>query len=382
MRLYKMELYKLCCRKSFIIGAVCTMGIMLLFFLIKVAGECSYVDGIRYEGFQAVQVNRRITKEYQGVLTDEKVKSIVEKYGFPGKVDENTGYRDKNFLNAFVEYYLSDGNCYNWDDYKLATRVYPIADTDLGEAARITGKDIVLEYPDGWDTFSDVLQVALLIGGILVLIGISPVFANERQSNMLQLLFTAKDGVKKNICAKIAAAFTVGFCVWSGIVVMDLLLCGMVYGFSGLRCLVGIILIGGLNTYVPITMLSIGSYITVMLLRTLQGIMLLCAVTLCISAYFKSTFSSIVTSMICFGMPVLIFILFSSCYNLFGRIIVSLMCALPVYSSPIYSILYPMDDFRSLHGVYVFMVISAAEFFLFLAIAYRIERRLIKNGVI
>lgn len=382
MRLYKMELYKLCCRKSFIIGAVCTMGILLLFFLIKVAGESSYVDGIRYEGFQAVQVNRRIIKEYQGVLTDEKVRSIVEKYGFPGKVDENTGYRDGNYLNEFVEYYLSDGYCHNWDDYKLATRVYPIADTDLGEAARLTGKDIVLEYPDGWYIFSEVLQVALLIGGILVLIGISPIFANERQSNMLQLLFTSKDGLKKDICAKIAAAFTVGFCVWFGIVVMDLLLCGIVYGFSGLKCLAGIIRVGGLNTYVPITMLSIGSYITVMLLRTLQGIMLLCAVTLCISAYFKSTFSSIVTSMICFGMPVLMFILLVSFNNLFSRIIVLLMCALPVYSSPIYSIVYPMDDCRSLHGVYVFMVISAAEFFLFLAIAYRTERRLIRNGVI
>lgn len=382
MRLYKLELYKICCRKSFIIGAVCTMGILLLFFLIKVAGECSYVDGIRYEGFQAVQMNRRITKEYQGVLTDEKVKSIVEKYGFPGKVDENTNYRDENYLNEFVEFYLSDGYCYNWDDYKLATRVYPIADTDLGEVARLTGKDIVLGYTNGWSAFSDVLQVALLIGGILVLIGISPVFANERQTKMLQLLFTSKDGLKKNICAKIAAALTVGFCVWFGIVVMDLLLCGMVYGFGGLKCLAGIIRIGGLNTYVPITMLSIGSYITVMLLRTLLGFMLLCAVTLCISAYFKSTFSSIVTSMICFAMPVLMFILLVSFNNLFSRIIVSLMCALPVYSSPIYSIVYPMDDCRSLRGVYVFMVISVAEFFLFLAIAYKTERRLIKNGVI
>ena len=382
MRLYKLELYKICCRKSFMAGAVCTMGIMLLFFLIKVADERSYVDGVRYEGFQAVQMNRRITKEYQGVLTDEKVRSIVEKYGFPGKVDETTGYRDGNYLNEFVEFYLSDGYCYNWDDYKLATRVYPIADTDLGEAARLTGKDIVLEYPDGWNTFSEVLQVALLIGGILVLIGISPVFANERQTKMLQLLFTSKDGVKKNICAKIAAAFTVGFCVWFVIVVMDLLLCGMVYGFSGLKCLAGIIRIGGLNTYVPITMLSIGSYTAVLLLRTLQGIMLLCAVTLCISAFLKSTFSSIVTSMICFGMPVLMFILFSSFYNLLGRIIVSLMYALPVYSSPIYSILYPMNDCWSLRGVYVFMVMSAAEFVLFLAIAYRAERRWIRNGVI
>ncbi|MBD5444159.1 MAG: ABC transporter permease [Lachnospiraceae bacterium] len=382
MRLYKMELYKLCCRKSFIIGAVCTMGRLLLFFLIKVADECTYVDGIRYEGFQAVQVNRQIIKEYQGVLTDEKVRSIVEKYGFPGKVDENTGYREGNYLNEFVEFYLSDGYCYNWDDYKLATRVYPIADTDLGEAVRLTGKDIVLGYTNGWSAFSDVLQVALLIGGILVLIGISPVFANERQTKMLQLLFTSKDGLKKNICAKIAAALTVGFCVWFGIVVIDLLLCGMVYGFGGLKCLAGIIRIGGLNTYVPITMLSIGSYITVMLLRTLLGFMLLCAVTLCISAYFKSTFSSIVTSMICFGMPVLMFILFNIFYNLLSHIIVSLMYALPVYSSPIYSILYPMDDCRSLRGVYVFMTISAAEFFLFLAIAYRIERRLIKNDVI
>ena len=67
MRLYRVELYKLTSRKIFIVGAICVITIMLFFFAADVAEERSYVDGITYTGYRAVQVNRQITEEFNGI---------------------------------------------------------------------------------------------------------------------------------------------------------------------------------------------------------------------------------------------------------------------------------------------------------------------------
>ncbi len=341
MRLYKMELYKLCHRKLFMIGAGCTVGILVLFFWMKVWGEETYVDGITYQGYHAVQVNRQITEEFKGALTDEKVEKIVELYGFPQKVEENRWYyQDANFLNGWVEKYISDGYYYRWDDYKTASCTYPIADTEIGKAA--AGKEIVLEYGNGWFTFCEVSEIGFIIGSILILFGVSIVFANEEQTKMLPLLFTTKEGKAKDIYAKIAAAYTVAAGVWLGIVVLDFVLCGMVYGFDGLKCIAGTTgLTPIVSTYRPITMLSVGSYMVITLLRSLFGILLLCSVTIYLSARFQSCFHAVVSAALMWMAPILIF-MFVGYFDIGGvivRIIRSVILCL-IYASPIYSIMY------------------------------------------
>ena len=63
MQLYKMELYKLFCNKIFIIGLLAVTGLMLLYFgLVEVSEERAVVDGSVYSGYEAVQMNRKITE--------------------------------------------------------------------------------------------------------------------------------------------------------------------------------------------------------------------------------------------------------------------------------------------------------------------------------
>ena len=160
MRLYKAELYKLCHRKIFVIGSACVIGIMLFFFTVWVSEEWAYVDGITYQGYEGIKVNRKITEEFEGVLTDDKVNDIIEKYGFPQKVIQDYGgFRDANFLNAWVVEYLSDGYFRNFDDIKVASRTYPIGETLLGEASQKSGREIILEYSNGWNVFLQFMQV-------------------------------------------------------------------------------------------------------------------------------------------------------------------------------------------------------------------------------
>ena len=364
------------------IGIGCTVGILVLFFQMKVWGEETYVDGITYRGYQAVQVNRQITEEFKGPLTDEKVEKIIELYGFPQKVEEYSWYyQDANFLNGWVEKYLSDGYYNGWDDYKTASCAYPFADTEIGKAAVVSGKEIVWGYSNGWFTFCEVSEIGFIIGGILILFGISIVFANEGQTKMLPLIFTTKEGRAKDIYAKIAAAYTVAAGVWLGIVVLDFVLCGMVYGLDGLNCIAGTTgLTPNVSTYRPMTMLSVGSYIVIILLRSLLGILLLCSVTIYLSACFHSCFHAVVSAALIWLAPVLIF-MFIKIFDIGGLIIriIRFIILCFIYASPIYSIMY--DALWDCYGRWRLLAcLSIAGIIFYTVKAYRKYKWLSENG--
>lgn len=377
MRLYKMELYKLCHRKLFIIGAICVVGILVLFFCIKVSDERAYVGGITYKGYQAVQVNRQITEEFKGILTDEKVEKIVEKYGFPQVVEDRYyGFSDTNFLNDFVMEYFSDGYFDGRDNYKIASCVYPIEDTELGAIVKLTGRELIMEYNNGWFVFLDVLIMGLMLGSVLVLFSVSISFSGECQSKMLQLLFTTREGRKKDIYIKIAAAFTVTGIIWAIVVILDLLLCSAVFGLDGLDCFAGATKIMFLwaSDGSP-SLLSVGHFTVISLLRGFVGMMLLCAVVLYISACFRSSFYAITVSSVYFAVPIMIMALAVSVYadSYFMRILLYTIRILQ-YMSPFYMIMPSsvVDVYRIWR---VLCVISAVSCVPCIVRAYRRYRR-------
>lgn len=161
----------------------------------KVSDEYAYVDGVTYYGYEAVQVNRRITEEFKGILTDEKVDAIVEKYGFPKEVARNYGgFRDSNFLNHFVVEYLADGFMRGWEEgeYQVSTMTYPIADTELGAVKELTGQEIMLAYTNGWGTFIDMMEVGMVLSCILILFTVSVLFADEKQKECFRCFLRRK----------------------------------------------------------------------------------------------------------------------------------------------------------------------------------------------
>lgn len=88
MRLYKMELYKICSKKLFLFSAAASLAILLLYMYSAVIDRTTTINGVKYSGFQAVKMDQQITAEFSGELTDEKLTRIVEKYGFPSGVEE------------------------------------------------------------------------------------------------------------------------------------------------------------------------------------------------------------------------------------------------------------------------------------------------------
>lgn len=325
MRLYRMELYKLWHKKGVMICGVCMILIMVFYFAMTVSEELAVVDGMRYDGYEAVKVNRRITEEYRGALTDEKVSAMVERYGLPSEVKyDHPGWQDGNYLNNFVTTYLSDGYLRDWDTYMAPTRVYAIADTELGEVQRVSGREISFAYTHGWMTLLDTVQIGMVLASILLLLALSPVFAQEGQTGMLPLLFTTQEGKGKDVRAKIAAAFTLTVIVYAVAVLLSFAMSACIYGMDGKECAVCVVMEKQLNARMRTAYMSAGSFTGIILGMAFLAMLLLCAVTLCVSAHYKTTFGSVVAAGILWALPMLVSMFFgglgyflTSCMPLF-----------------------------------------------------------------
>lgn len=88
MALYKMELYKILRRPIVWVSGFAAL-VLLAFYLFSLPDGChSMVEGQDPPlfGYEAVRQDREITAEYEGILTDETLRRIVETHGFPSKV--------------------------------------------------------------------------------------------------------------------------------------------------------------------------------------------------------------------------------------------------------------------------------------------------------
>lgn len=311
MRLYLTELYKLYHKKTFLIGSVLTVFIILIYFLMMVADQMTTVDGVTYHGYDAVRMDRQITEAYRGELTDEKVRRIVEEYGLPSKVEDNYGWwRDANYLNGVVTSYFSDGYIMDWDNYQIPTRVYAIAETEWGELQEVSGEAILFAYTKGWQILFDALQMGMTLASVLVIIGISVVYAQESQTGMLPLLFTAQEGKEKDTKVKIMAAFTLTIIVYSVVVLSALALCGCVFGLDGGSCPLSVAMGDYIWVNKTTANMPVQTFAWVVAGFDFLAMMLLCAITMCVSAHCRSTFSAVTTAAAMWAMPLLIEMLF------------------------------------------------------------------------
>lgn len=369
MRLYRIELYKLCRRKIFPIGVLCILTVLTLLFCQKLGTVRSTVNGVTYHGYEAVRIDRQITQEFEGVLTDSKIQQIVDQYGFPSQVEKYYGVSNGNFLNRFVMTYTSDGYLHGWDDYRLATRTLPLAETALGQFREMTGEDIRFAYYDGWDYYTEWYYLGMLMTSILILCMVSAVFSEEEQRGTKPLLFTTQEGPSRDVFAKLAAAFTLSAGLWLAVTAFSLILYGSVFGWDGMHCL-AVLVVDFSEPIIPFGVLLIEA-----MSLSLLGILELCALTLCISAGCRSMFHSVVTAALVWSLPLasqmslggiiqllLAASLPASALKVWGKILFSfqmLFFAMPLYMTASHAIVSELDAVSSNQGVPAFCIVAA-----------------------
>lgn len=286
MQLYKMELYKIFHRKIFWIGILAILGLMFVYFwFAEVGDERCVIDGRSYSGYEAVQMNKKITEEYAGTVTDEKINQIVDKYGLPSELNENmSGWKNGNYLNDFVTRFFTNGS---WENGVKPTERYRLKDTDLWKAYKEYNENIdsksekndkkqmkneilsmwklkpTLEYTTGWKVFGELLQFGLILGSIMIICVISGVFAEESQKRMLPLIFTTVEGKRKDTSAKVLASFTITVLLYAGITGSAWGLCKIVYDLKGGYNLTGVVISGSMwktVDKVPFFQLSVSAF--------------------------------------------------------------------------------------------------------------------------
>lgn len=103
----------------------------------------------------------------------------------------------------------------------------------MGKAYDEIGKTPYLAYTTGWKVFVEMLQFGLILGSILIICGVSTIFADESQTKMLPLIFSTEEGRRKDVHAKILASFTFTIFIFMWFVLVNLVLCWMIYGLKG-----------------------------------------------------------------------------------------------------------------------------------------------------
>ena len=331
MQLYKMELYKIFHRKIFWIGILAILGLMFVYFwFAEVGDERCVIDGRSYSGYEAVQMNKKITEEYAGTVTDEKINQIVDKYGLPSELNESMpGWKDGNYLNDFVTRFFTNGS---WENGVKPTVRYRLKDTDLWKAYKEYNENIdskserndkkqmkteilsmwkfkpTLEYTTGWKVFGELLQFGLILGSIMIICVISGIFAEESQTKMLLLIFTTVEGKRKDTSAKVLASFTITVLLYAGITGSAWGLCKIVYDLKGGYNLTGVVISGSM--WKTVDKVPFFSYLSVLLILGMLAFLSLNAITLCISAYQDSMFGAVVATAICWAIPLLVRIFF------------------------------------------------------------------------
>ena len=331
MQLYKMELYKIFHRKIFWIGILAILGLMFVYFwFAEVGDERCVIDGRSHSGYEAVQMNKKITEEYAGTVTDEKINQIVDKYGLPSELNENMpGWKNGNYLNDFVTRFFTNGS---WENGVKPTERYRLKDTDLWKAYKEYNENIdsksekndkkqmkteilsmwkfkpTLEYTTGWKVFGELLQFGLILGSIMIICVISGIFAEESQTKMLPLIFTTVEGKRKDTSAKVLASFTITVLLYAGITGSAWGLCKIVYDLKGGYNLTGVVISGSM--WKTVDKVPFISYLSVLLILGMLAFLSLNAITLCISAYQDSMFGAVVATAICWAIPLLVRIFF------------------------------------------------------------------------
>lgn len=306
MRLFRDELYKITSRR--VIKICFAAAVLIELFCILTGGvllERSVVDGVTYRGVAAIKKDREITEKYEGALTDEKVEAIAAEYGLL-YFDAKNFNEEYNFLNDLIfNNGLCDGYVESWSDLQQPSHTVPIAQTEMGKVCGAAGVQPTLSYDRGWVIISVQLGIAGILACVLLMMAVTPVFAEEYSSGTANIVLATVHGRKKDIAARFGAAFVFSlgtFALLAGFIVA---VCGLFYGFDGSGCLYGLHGVWdlGVSGGVRVGLLTWGAYVLIQIVFSVAALLMLTAFSLFASAVCRTPFVALIVTALFFVMP-------------------------------------------------------------------------------
>lgn len=307
MRLLRDELYKLTNRR---LVAVCFLAALLIeLFCIFFGGvflERSVVNGVEYKGVAAIKKDRELVKAYEGVLDDDKVENMAAEYGLLKYDVENYG-DDHNFLNEMLyDNGLCDGNIDSWANVEQPSHTIPIALTTLGALTQAKGVQPELFYYNGWGIFETNLGIAGILSCLLLMVAVTPVFAEEYSSGAANILLTTVHGKGKDIGVRVGAAYIFSLGAFVLQAVFCLLVCGLFFGFGGAGSFYGMVhgkWYPSTDELMSASLLREWQFLLILTAFIVIGLLMLTAFSLFASAACRTPFVALIVTVLFFVLP-------------------------------------------------------------------------------
>ncbi len=279
------ELKKIYGKRIVQIGLLVIFLVNILLVWSCINAEYAVDNGKEMNGLDAIKYDQSIAKEYSGELTNDKIRKIVTEYGELSFEGEHANY---NSSNSFVTHTMMK-------DDKLLT---------LEQVGFNDNNSLIYGYCDGWLNLVQGFGIMIMLISVILIIAITPVFSEEYSSKTAAVILTTKHGKNKDIIAKIASAFIFTILVYIFFAILNFVIIGEFYSFSGLDISIQCNSSGLFFDY-PINM-SFKSLISTTFFVYLIGIITLTAFSLLFSAISKTPFIAIILSIVTYILPILV----------------------------------------------------------------------------
>ena len=282
-------------------------------------------------------------------LTDEAYYQYLNRYSLIALVGNRTKY-----LPLYVEDAKATGNLQELYYGSIVQsgaddNLLPPASLDNPVVQKVLGmyNDLQLsfygEYSKGWESFFNTVPLFFSwFVGLIIMIGVVPVFAEERSSGSDKVLLTTRYGKSRLIRNKIAACFlyaTIVFAVFVSFLVLAYI---GIYGTSGLRASIQLLAHCNLSPY----NLSIGGALIGWGLLGWGAALLTAAGAMMFSALAANTFGAFIPSLIGYVVPTISFAGLSPSLH-------RIMQLLPVNTIGAIDRFFSMPDFYTIFGVLI-----------------------------
>ena len=300
MRLWKMEFYKIAARPVMNLGLFLIVCFMVLITFQEAYISHSEIDGEVYQGLEAIQADRKLAKEYEGVFTAQKAEDIVKRFGFSGYVREMDSpiYREGNYCNQFVTDNLTD---FRLTGEKPGDFSQGKDEDGLYKEYGISGR-IRFGYVAGWKCLQEMWKQAIAYLNIWLIIMAAPIFSEEYNRKTAAILLTTKHGKAWGVWGKITAALSLGLICYVSVMALLFGLAAMLFGLDGLDASASMMLEAYLWQTFPESW-TVAQFLLLLFFKSMASMLLNLCIMLFLSSKCQRTVSAVTAGAVLFLLP-------------------------------------------------------------------------------
>ncbi len=303
--MFRTEIYRILSRKMVVAAMTAAFLLVMYYGLGNTVWREGVIDeGKVYDKTEAIARDKEITAEFSGVLTEDTVRAIWDKYGAPADEAKRGTYdvmeqravqgTKENYCNRFVARTFAELIQGEGGD---AVYVLP---EDLSQSPYLQGEYYFGYAGNGWDGYWDMYLVAYVLACIVIVVALAPMFAEDYACGAADIILPTVKGrgrlwlVRTSIGCCFASLYYGLLC--GGLLLEQLYF----YGTEGLQVSCKI---AYMPMFFPENAAPLGRGLVMLYLAGWFAVLVLVGVVQCVSAKSKQSFGALVWSVLIYIGP-------------------------------------------------------------------------------